>query len=210
MSKSLVFFFSLSILLPFTAGVVRFKHISKSYYPLLYLIAGGTLTEIISYNIKNNAPVTNIYVLFEYIAFCWLFYNLKQILKQKKWLWIVLIPLILLWFTECVILSKITSFNIYYRILYSFALVLLAVNQLNYLIINERDNMTTNPVFILCCTMIIFFSYKCLIEIFYRYAPETRIGNSIFSIQVYVNVLFNILLTLVTLCIPKKRVITLR
>jgi hypothetical protein len=210
MSRSLIFFFSLSVAVPLAAGVVRFKHIPKSYYPLLYLLAAGMLVEIISYNIKNNATVTNIYVLFEFMIFCWLFYNLKQILSQKKWLWAIITPFAILWIAECVILSKITSFNIYFRILYPLTLVLLAVNQLNYLIINDRDNIILSPVFILCCAMIIFFSYKCLIEIFYRYAPDSKIGNSIFSIQVYINVLFNILLTLVVLCIPKKRTITLR
>jgi len=210
MSDTLMFLFSLSVLLPLAAGVVRFKKISRSYYPLIYLVAIGTIVEIASYIIRKNALVANLYVLLEFIFFCWLFHNLKQILKQKKWFYIIVFSFLVLWFIECVVFTKIFSFELYYRILYPFALVLLAVNQLNYLIINERNNMILNPVFILCCAMIIYFSYKCMIEIFYRYAPDTTIGNSIFGIHVYVNVLFNILLTLVVLCIPKKRTITLR
>lgn len=205
-----MFLFSLSILLPLVAGVVRFKNISRSYYPLIYLVGIGTIVEITSYIIRKNALVANFYVLIEFIFFCWLFHNLKQILTQKKWFYIIVFSFFLLWFIECVVFTKIFSFELYYRILYPFALVLLAVNQLNYLIINERNNIILNPIFILCCAMIIYFSYKCMIEIFYRYAPDTSIGNSIFSIHVYVNVLFNILLTLVILCIPKKRAITLR
>jgi hypothetical protein len=210
MSDTLMFLFSLSILLPFAIGVVRFKNISKAYYPLIYLVAIGTIVEITSYIIRKNALVANLYVLIEFIFFCWLFHNSRQILKQKKWFYIIVSSFFVLWFIECVVLAKIFSFELYYRILYPFALVLLAVNQLNYLIINERDSIILNPAFILCCAMIIYFSYKCMIEIFYRYAPDTTIGNSIFSIHVYVNVLFNILLTLVVLCIPKKRTITLR
>jgi len=205
-----MFFFSLSILIPFITGVVRFRNISNAYYPLVYLLTIGTITEITSYIIKNNAPVANTYVLIEFIIFCLLFHKQKQILKRKKWLWLMIFSFSALWFIECIVFAKIMSFDLYYRIVYPFALVLLAVNQLNYLIINERNSIIFNPMFILCCAMIIYFSYKCLIEIFYRYAPDSTIGNSIFSIHVYINVLFNILLTLVVLCIPKKRTITLR
>ena len=209
-SNTASFILSLSIIFPIIAGIVRFKTIPKTYYPLFYLLLAGLIVELISFKSKNNAAVANLYVLAEFITFCWLFYNLRQVLNKKKWFYVLTISFALLWIVECVFQLKLTSFDIYYRILYPFALVLLAVNQLNYLIINERDEIVLNPLFILCCAMIIYFSYKCLIEIFYRYASDTKMGNSIFSIHVYVNVLFNILLTLVVICLPKKRIITLR
>jgi len=210
MNKTLAFYISLSILLPVITGIVRFGKIQQSYYPLIYLAVGGMITEFISYNSKNNAVVTNIYVLFEFILYCWQFYNWKNTLRTRKWLYLLITSFTLLWITECIVMNKIGTFDLYYRIAYSFTLVLFAVNQLNYLIINEKHEIIFNSIFILCSSMIIFYAYKCLMEIFYRYAHNSNIEHSIFSIQIYVNVLFNILLTLVILCIPKKRTITLR
>ncbi|MBG9377541.1 hypothetical protein I5907_14955 [Panacibacter sp. DH6] len=210
MNNTVSFILSLSILFPIIAWIVRLNTIPKAYYPLIYMLAAGLIVELISFRSKNNAIATNLYVLAEFILFCWLFYNLKQVLSKRKWLYALMLPFILMWIFECILLRKLDSFDIYYRILYPFALVLLAVNQLNYLIINDRHEMILNPLFILCCAMIIYFSYKCLIEIFYMYAHDSVVGNAIFSIHIYINVLFNILLTLVVICLPKKRIITLR
>lgn len=210
MSNTASFILSLSIVFPIIAWVVRFNSIPKIYYPLIYLLVAGLIVELVSYKSKNNAIATNLYVLAEFIIFCWLFYNFKQVLSKKKGFYTLVILFGSLWVFECILLKKLDSFDIYYRILYPFALVLLAVNQLNYLIINDRHEIIINPLFILCSAMIIYFSYKCLIEIFYMYAENSKVGNSIFSIHVYVNVLFNILLTLVIICLPKKRIITLR
>ena len=210
MTNNLEFLLSLSILAPLIAGVVRFSKITKSYYPLIYLIIAGFIAEMASYFSNGNAAITNVYVLAEYIFYCWLFYNWKNVLTKKNSLFLLIISFTLLWFIENILLNKINTFDQYYRIIYSIALVLLAVNQLNYLVINERENIFLNATFILCCSMIIFYSYKCLMEIFYRYAHNSVIETNVFSIQAYVNVLFNILLTLVVLCLPKKRTITLR
>jgi hypothetical protein len=210
MTNDLEFLLSLSILLPLIAGIIRSAVIQRSYYPIIYLIIAGFVTEMASHFSDKNAVIANIYILAEFIIYCWQFYNLKNVLRKKSSLYILIFLFTLLWLIENIVLKKITTFDLYYRIIYSFTLVLLAVNQLNYLIINERENILFNAIFILCSAMIIFYSYKCLVEIFFRYAHNSDTEAYIFSIQAYINVLFNILLTLVVLCLPKKRIITLR
>jgi hypothetical protein len=206
------FLLSLSIIFPFSVSVFRLKHIPWSYHPLVYIIGLGLVNEIITYYFfrSGNAIPTNIYNLLEYIFYCWQFRNWKHILRGNFSYYLVTGSVTLFWITDEIILGKLNTFTSFFLILYPFLLVLLAVNELNFLVANEHGNVLKNSIFLFCIAVIIFYAYRILSEVFYRYTEDHKLQNRIFYIQAYVNVLFNILLTLVVLCIPKKRVITLR
>src|SRR6185312_11877105 len=105
--------------------------------------------------------------------FClWQFKSWKNILK-KDWVYYTLIAAICaIWTTENIIFGKLTVFGPAFQISYCMILILLAVNQLNWLLVNERGNIMKNPIFLICIGMIIYYSYKVLTEVFYYYAPE--------------------------------------
>lgn len=204
------FLLSLSIVFPFTICVLRVKQIPISYYPLCILITIGLINEVINYFFfrSGNAIPMNTFNLIEYILYCWQFRNWKHILKRISF-YIVTGAMLIYWITDELILEKIATYTSGFLIIYPFVLVLLAVNELNYLVANDHGNILKNAIFIFCMAMIVFYCYKILSEIFYRYAADASLQEKIFGIQMYVNVLFNFLLTLVVLCIPKKRTITL-
>ena len=144
-------------------------------------------------------------LLFEFLLFAWQFHNWKNILRVR-WLYLLLtIGMTMLWITENIILGRITMFSPVFQISYSLALILLAVNQLSWLVVNDRGRIMANPVFIISIAVIIFFSYKVLTEIFYYYAASASIKNNIFVIESYLNVGYNIMLTIAIICIPPKR-----
>ena len=206
------FLLSLSIIFPFSLCALKFKQIPVSFHPLVYVISLGLVNEIITYCFfrSGNAIPTNTYNLLEYIFYCWQFRNWKHILRKKLSYYLVTGSVALFWITDEIILGKLNTFTSFFLILYPFLLVLLAVNELNFLVANEHGNVLKNSIFLFCIAIIIFYAYRILSEIFYRYTEDHELQNSIFNIQAYVNVLFNILLTFVVLCIPKKRTITLR
>ena len=203
---------SLSITVPFIACLLRLKQIPKSFYPVACLIILGFINELINYVFfpGSNAVPTNIYNLLEYLLYCWQFKKWEHILKNKYSFLLLTSSVSIYWIIDNLIFLKISTYASMYLIIYPFILVLLAVNELNFLVANEHGNILKNPLFIFCIAIIIFYSYRVLSEIFYHYAPDSNTKRNIFSIQSYVNVLFNILLTLVVLCLPKKRTITLR
>lgn len=207
MNKYEIFLLSLSILIPVTAGIIRYRSIPASYYPVIYLLFIGAANEFICYFFfydTSNALPTNIYFLVEFLLFSWQFRNWKNILRKKKWYLALLTAMLLLWVLENIILGRILVFSPMFQVSYSLVLVLLAVNQLNWLVVNEKGNMITNAKFIICIAVIIYFSYKVLTEIFYYYAPSNLMKINIFDVQSYCNVGYNILLTIAILCIPTK------
>jgi len=188
--------------------MLRLKQIPTSFYPIVYLLAIGIINELLCYFIfRSTAIPVNIYYIIEYLLYCWQFHNWRHILKGK-YLLLAMGSMLLYWITDELVLEKITSYTSLYLIVYPFLLVLYAVNELNYIVTNELGNVFKNPVFIFCIAVIIYYCYRILTEIFYHYAIKPELHSQIFGIQMYVNVLFNILLTLVVLCLPKKRIIT--
>lgn len=207
MNKYQAFLLSLSIIAPVIVGMVRYRNIPVSYHPLFYLLLIGLGNELVCYfyfyNTSNALP-TNIYFLLEFLMFAWLFRGWKNILRNTLLFRVIVISLLLTWFVENIALGNIEEFSPIFQIAYSMLLVLLAVNQLNWLVVNEKGRIITNAIFIICIAVIIFFSYKVLTEVFYYYAPIQSIKNGIFVIQAYMNVGYNLLLAIAILCIPPK------
>ena len=207
MGKTLSFIFSLTILLPFTAGIIRLRFIPRSYYPIISLLIIGVLNELISYFFfyhTSNALPSNLYCLAEAILYCIQFRKWGHTLKLRWFYYGVLGLLLLVWIIENVVLGGIFVYSPVYLIFYSLVLILLAVNELNWLIVNERRNILTNAVFLFCAGIILFFSYKSLMEIFYFYAPDNVAKQHVFGVEAYINICINILYTAAILCIPRK------
>ena len=135
-----------------------------------------------------------------------LFKNWKNILKKKNAFLFLSMGLILLWITDNFFIGKIHYYNIIFLIISSLVLILVSINQMNWLIVNERINIIKNPIFIICCAIIIFFAYSIVTEVFYYYAPQQTIKKNVFTIQAYLNVLYNVLLFVAILCIKPKRI----
>lgn len=207
MNKYQAFLLSLSIIAPVITGVIRYRSIPASYYPLIYLLLIGFANEIICYLFfyhSSNAVPNNIYFLCEFLLLTWQFHNWKNILRHVGVFLLLLLLMALLWLSENILFGTITVFNPAFQVCYSLVLVLLAVNQLNWLVVNVRRKILVNTKFIVSVAVIIFFSYKVLTEIFYYYAPDNPVKNNIFVIESYLNVGYNIMLTIAIICIPPK------
>lgn len=211
MNKLLVFYLSLSILFPFITILIRSRKISESYFPLLLLLLVGVVNELVCYfffSHKSSALPTNIYFLLEALLLAWQFRNWKHVLQDKTRYTIIQNTLVIVWFVDYIVMQNLDKYTLPFNLFASLLLVLLAVNQLNWLIINDRKNLIKNPIFLICNAVVIYFSYKIVAEVFYYYATEQSIKRNIFVIEVFVNVVFNILLFLAILCITPKKIFT--
>lgn len=187
--------------------MIRFKKIPESYYPFLILLAIGLVNELICYFFfsDKNAIPTNIYYLIEALMLVWQFRSWKNILKDKRVYQSMQIFLIVAWVIDKIVLKNIQQFTLNFTVLSSLIIVLLSVNQLNWLITNDRKKLIRNPIFIICNAIVFYFSYQVMAEVFYYFAPEQTLKKDIFVILVYVNLAYNILLFIAILCIPPKR-----
>ena len=175
------------------------------------MIILGLMNEVVVFvffSSKGSAMPTNIYYLIESILLPWQFRNWGNILKKKRTLITIISVFIVLWIIDYFIIGSIYQYRLIFQLVSAFTLVLLAINQLNWLIENDRRTLTKNPIFLICVGIIAFFCYKIMAEVFFTYAPEITLKRNIFVIESYLNVIYNILLYIAILCIAPKKVFT--
>ena len=210
-NKLLLFLLSLSILLPTTASIVRYRKLPETYHPLVYMLVLGLFTEVTIFSLfsrSSSALPTNIYYLIESLLLLWQFKSWNDVIKRRNVMMLFMLVFAVAWMIDYLIIGNIFTYRLWFQLLSSLTLILLAVNQMNYLIENDRRTLTKNPIFLICVGIILFFCYKIMAEVFFHYAPEITIKRNIFVIEAYLNVLYNILLFIAVLCITPKNVFT--
>ncbi len=208
-----IFLFSQSILLPIIAGLIRWRRIDKAYQPFFILLIIGFLTELISFILirefhKSNAIPTNLYTPIEW-SLIFLQFHVWGLLRHRKRIFYGILAITLLgWAVENIYFGQITAFSPYFRIFYSFFIVLLSVNKINYMITHDNRNLFRNPRFLICIGFIIFFMYMIIYRWAYQVSvsskSETQITDIIIFLMAYVNALTNGIFAIAFLLIPAR------
>ena len=213
MSYTIRLIFSFSIIIPVVISWIRFKKINPAYYPFIFLLWLGLLNEILNYTIvkitHSNAVNSNIYALLESLLITWQFYTWKLFSRHKSLYIFIICAFAGVWITENFIISAITSISSYFRIIYSFIIVLMSIAVINMLLVRERKFMITNPVFLLCITFIIYYTYNVLVETFWLYGLSKEFRVKVHRIEEFINVFANIVYSLAIIWMPIKQRFTL-
>lgn len=209
---TLSFLLSLSILAPFTIALIRFRNIQTNYRPFIALIILGVLSELLSFAsirmFKSNAVVINVFMLFECILILYQFYTWRFYSTPRRWYWIVPAIFILGWIVQNIVFYKIEEFSPFFHVAYSFVIVMLSINEINYLITHENRHLFRNARFLICLGFIIFFIYQILYEGSYYISTTEKnlaIAMTITSWTAYINVLTNIIYAVAIAYIPAKK-----
>ena len=210
MWTNLIAIFSFSIVLAAIIGWIRFKKINPTYYPFVICIWIGLFNEIISYIVikagHSNAINSNIYVLIESILFT-LQFKRWGLFQYNKWLFPSLIVLfIITWLAQNFYISRITFFSSEFRILYSFALVLMSISQLNKILSREKKSLLKNSIFLICIGFILYYTYKIIVEAFWVYGLNNSrdFRNNVYLIMAYINLISNLIYAMAILWTPAK------
>jgi len=213
MSNTIRLILTFSIIIPVVISWIRFKQINPAYYPFIFCLWLGLINEIVSYIASkithSNAVNSNIYGLLESFLITWQFYTWKLFHRFKPLFTIILCLLAAVWIVENFIISSITSFNSYFIIIYSFIIVLMSISVLNMLLVRERKFLLTNPIFLLCITFIIYYTYNALVETFWVYGASKEFRIRIHRIEEFMNVFANIVYSLAIIWMPTKHRFTL-
>ena len=207
---------SYSIGIAATIGLVRFKVIDKSYHPFIWICCLAFVNEIIStitaQVFRNNAINLNIYVLCEALLFIRLFYNWGEFKVSVNSYYGLSIFLVAVWVLDNFILNSFLTINSLFRIIYSFTLIFLAINQGNRMLFNTRGALLKNPRFLISTGIVIFYSYKATFETFYLFKLNfsNNFYSSIHLILEAVNLLVNLIFALAVLWIPERQKFILR
>lgn len=210
MLRTLIVIFSFSIVFAAIIGWIRYKKINPAYYPFIYCIWIGFINEIISYVATragySTAVNNNIYVLIEALLFTWQFKR-WGLFQQHQSLFIIILTLFgSIWCIENFYISKITSIRSEFRIVYSFAIVLMSISQLNAILVREKKDLLKNPITLICVGFILFYTYKVLVESFWVYGLNNSrdFRNNVYLILAYINLICNLIYALAVLWMPTK------
>jgi hypothetical protein len=215
MTYSLSEIFGYSIALPAIISLFKLGRTDWRFLPFFLFVWLGITAEIISTlminNRQSNALPMNLYVLLEAMLITWQFQRWKLFSRNPWFPWALMAAFTAFWIVENFILSSIHQFNSYFRIIYSFSIVLMSISTINQRFLNERKSIILNPIFLACLGFIIFFTYKVLVEIFWVYGlnGSREFRNAVYGIMTYINLFANLLYCLVILWIPKKQEYTL-
>lgn len=198
--------FNLSIFIAGIIGLVRFTRIDPDFYPFLFCLWIGCLNELLSVVLIAIGSQTlvnnNIYVLVESLMITW-FFRKKRLFKKGAWYPVLITAFTVFWTTETLI-RGITSNSTYFRIFYSFAIVIMSIHMVNEIIFTEKK-LGRNAVFLLCVSFIVYFTYKALLQAFVLYGVSRRsFLLHIYVLLIYVNLGVNLVYALAVLWMPRK------
>ncbi len=203
-------FASYSVMLAAIIALFQYKKAVRSFLPFFVFIWAGAANEIVSHftilYLRSNMMNNNIYVLIESLLLLWLFYC-WQLFDRSKWLlWALGASFILFWLAEVFVFSEITRVAAYFRVFYSFPIVLLSISMINRLLTQESGNLLKNAAFIICVAFVIYFTFKILLEIFYIYGMmhSRAFRTSVFDIMRVINLLCNLIYAVALIWIPRK------
>jgi len=186
-----------------------------AYRPFIFILCLGfinhTLSVIFIETTRNNLINSNVYVLFESLLYLCLFKNWGAFNKKNIFFYSLFIFLFCLWIYDNLIWHSLATINSFFRIVYSFILIFLSIGQLNKLIVTVKKNLLYNATFLICCGIIIYFSYKATIEVFFfiRLKASDQFYTNILVILIFVNLFVNLIFAWAVLWIPKKQKSTL-
>jgi hypothetical protein len=214
-SHSLVLISGYSILLAAVVGLLRYRKVTEDDRPFFLIVWAALICEVTSAictsTIHSTSVNNNIYVLIEALLYAWLFYKWGSFHQNKKRFRALLVFIVLVWILDNLILNKITHTNSLYRIVASFIMVFLAINQINQIITAERSRLVRNSRFLISAGLVIYFSYKAIIETFFwiQLPFSDTFYIYVLLIMDYVNLFVNLIFALAALWIPTRRKFTL-
>jgi len=192
-------------------GLVGWKKTDPAYQPFVIITVLAFINHIISLQMVKrtgaNTVNANIFVLVEVILYVWQFQKWGLLKKSSILLPMIMLGLAIIWTLDNLIIHRVTMLNSFFRITSSFLLVLLSIEQINKLIWYSRKNLLVNSCFLICCGLLIYFSFKAIIEVFFFIELKASIAfyTSIFAILVYLNFFVNLIFIWATIWIPRKQ-----
>ena len=217
MNYYLVKALDLLIIIPAIIALLRVSKINSVFYPFLYSIWLGTLENVFSSIIVEfdyyNTIDFNIWLLLNAYVVLWLFKNWNLFDRSRKLYGFLIFLVTIVWTVETIFLSKLAEgFNSYFRILFSFMVILMSINTINSLLMRERKPLLKNPVFLICSTFVLFNTIAVVAEAFF--ASNLQLGDqfriNMDRIIVFTSLLCNLIYALAILWMPKRQAFILQ
>lgn len=203
--------FSCSIAIAAFIGLVRYRSIAADYRPFLFLVWLALINEVLSIVLielyGTNVYNGNVYVLAEMFLVIWQFYNWGRVQRTASFYRIIAMILTLVWVADNLVLHRFSEFNSLFRVSSSVVLAFLAIDHINFTTVSANRRIATDPSFLVSVAMLLFFSLKGVMEVFYlfRINLSNNFYNAIILLLSFTNLLTNLLYAIAVLWMPQKQ-----
>jgi len=187
----------------------------SAYYPLIYNAIVALLVEILNRILTEKGLTTafilvlNIFSYIDFFLFLWLFHNWGLFNRKKSTFITIAGIFFLIWLSESIFITGLKKVNLYFFMLYVFALIFFSVNTFNKAVVHERSSIFKNPKFWICIGIIIFYSFFLLTVTtglsLFRQNVSVQFRRDLQSISVYSNLLVNLLYAVAVIWVPRKK-----
>jgi hypothetical protein len=207
---------ALTIFIPGVLGVFKFHYMRNVYRPFIYLIWIGCATEVISiycaFQFHSNIVSYIIYTFIESIFLLWFFKGLGVFDGKKHFFNFLVLLFSGVWLAEsCIAYPFGSQYTSYFDTIYAFCVVMFSIDIINRVLLTETD-VIKNPTFLICVTLVIFFSFQIVERMFWVYGLKNSIEfrRGVQQITVIINFLSNFMFGLSVLWMQKKQAFTLQ
>jgi hypothetical protein len=210
-SYSFMFISAYSILIPFSLGVWKFRHLSSTLYPFIFFIFLNTANEFLASFLLHNHYTTsvnyNIYYLLEALILTCQFRKWGIFGNKRLFFCLTVLLFVSVWIIESFITKVYLTLNSYYIIFYSFILVMMSIKAICMCNKDDHSDILFRPMFIICCTFILFYSNTIVIDTFSAYSLKTSKAFRwrMLNILHFINIVCNFLYFFAILQLPKKQ-----
>ena len=202
-------FFSASILISALIGIFKARRVDTQYLPFIVLLCAGCVSEMIGYYLVDvkkgsNAVSYNLYCFAEATLLLWQFYRWKVV--RQRTATVVAVLFTLWWEMENLVVSSVTEMNSTFIIGYSILVIYWSILLIVNMLFNESYRIWRNPKFIISCCLLVYFIVTTMIELFWFFhINEIAVfKKNIYEIQVFLNLLVNLLFIPAVIWMPRK------
>ncbi len=186
------------ILISALGAMYKWKKVHQDYYPLFIYVLISAFFSLIQLFLLVNL-VSNVFVLAEGISLLFVFKSWNYLDRYPKLINILIFLFLIVWVVEFAISGIDDPVLLYYRIFYSFVLVILSVNAMNYEIVHYKGNLLKYPQFLILIALILYFTYNVMLESFYIAGIKSS-----FDIKRIINIVSKTIILIAILWIPSK------
>lgn len=210
------FIFGMLVLIPLCAGIFRVRAVDKPYHTLLHICIAAFVTELLRFgqvilylqaSIYPSMVVYNLYILVLGFLYPLFFYRAGSV--SRKWLHIIWVIFGVVWLSDHFLagFGRLLHHTQVFRMVYSSLLCVLAVHQINLLIISSKTLLIRHPVFLICCGVLLFFMPYIIQESIGLFNPDISDSffTSIFAIRKIMVIFVYLLYTLAFIWAPTKK-----
>lgn len=197
------------LILATIAGISRYRYIDEMYRPFVMYIFLGFCNELLSLFssiiFKTTFINNNLFMLGELLLLNLQFKYWSRSNRQRR-SYTTASCLFLSLFVITAAYKGLEQNLFFFNAAYCFYLVMCATGKLGWLVSNDPVPFYKNPVFIICCAIIIYFSFRIIIEAFWFYGlhKSSFFRNEVYVILMLINLFVNILYLYALLWIQKK------